>query len=244
MTPSKALRTILFIFDVDGCIVDSFTYFKKFAPEILDKFNISVDEDFLMQLQKDIIKMLAGNSSKILVLKMINYASRKMGLGPFKRFRFLLYLRKMYKKNIRNVRLVPGAVKTLKFLKKEGHRVGLFTTGSIKDFRLKFENKQEILEQVEEFIVRDDVKRTKPDPEGICILRERLGIDDGMPTVMIGDMVHDIEAAIDAGALPIGVLTGVNSREELNEAGAEIVLESIASIPGMMDSIRSRIAGQ
>ncbi|MBD3187477.1 HAD-IA family hydrolase [Candidatus Bathyarchaeota archaeon] len=244
MTPSKVSGSILFIFDVDGCIVDSFTYFKKFAPEILDKFKISVDEDFLMQLQKDIIKMLAGNSSKILVLKMINYASRKMGLGPFRRFRFLLYLRKLYKKNIRDVSLVPGAVETLKFLKTGGHRVGLFTTGSLKDFELKFENKQDLLNPVEAFIVRDDVKRTKPDPEGIFLLRERLGIDDDIPSVMIGDMVHDIEAGIDAGALPIGVLTGVNSREELHQAGAEIILDSIASIPGMMDSIQSRIAGQ
>ena len=53
---------------------------------------------------------------------------------------------------------------------------------------------------------------------------------------MIGDFVWDCKAAKRAKVPTIGVLTGGFSREELEEAGAAAVFESIAELRRDLDS--------
>ncbi|MHA1890267.1 MAG: HAD family hydrolase [Promethearchaeota archaeon] len=223
-------RNLLFIFDVDGCIVDSFNHFMKLAPKIFEKFGVSPDKEFLDELQEELIKLLAGRSSKLLILKLINHASKKMGMGFFKRIKFFLYLKKIYKENIQDVQLIDGAIQTFKELKRMGHEIALFTTGSLKDFKIKFKNKQELLENVSTWIVRDNVKKMKPDPEGIFLIQKRLSFQDSSRIIMVGDMIHDIQAGIAAKCWTIGVLSGINTRIELESAGADLIFDSIKDI--------------
>ena len=51
----------------------------------------------------------------------------------------------------------------------------------------------------------------------------------------VGDHVHDVEGALAAGALSVAVLTGGCSRQELLEAGAEVVLGSVGDVPGWFE---------
>jgi phosphoglycolate phosphatase len=53
--------------------------------------------------------------------------------------------------------------------------------------------------RVEHVVGRDDVRRTKPDPEGLLILAERHGVDPGR-ILFIGDKDGDRECAEQAGA--------------------------------------------
>jgi HAD superfamily hydrolase (TIGR01549 family) len=77
-----------------------------------------------------------------------------------------------------------------------------------------------------------DVEETKPAPDLVEAALERLG---GGPAVMIGDTTWDCHAAADAGVETIAVLTGGFSDEELREAGAIAVFESI-------DELRRRLS--
>jgi len=72
-----------------------------------------------------------------------------------------------------------------------------------------------------------DVERTKPKPDLVLAALEKAG---GGDAVMIGDSVWDCEAAKRAKIPSIGVLTGGFSREELREAGASDVHESIVEL--------------
>ncbi len=54
-------------------------------------------------------------------------------------------------------------------------------------------------------------------------------------TIYVGDHVHDIDAARGAGATGVGVATGTSSRQELADAGAEAVLDSLAEFPAWLD---------
>ena len=78
-----------------------------------------------------------------------------------------------------------------------------------------------------------DVERTKPKPDLVVAAMEKAGGDDA---VMIGDSVWDCEAAKRAKVPAIGVLSGGFSREELEEAGAKTVFESIAELRRDLDS--------
>jgi HAD superfamily hydrolase (TIGR01549 family) len=77
-----------------------------------------------------------------------------------------------------------------------------------------------------------DVEQTKPAPDLVEAALERL---DGGPAVMVGDTTWDCHAAAKAGVETIAVLTGGFSDEELRDAGAIAVFESI-------DELRRRLS--
>jgi uncharacterized protein len=54
-------------------------------------------------------------------------------------------------------------------------------------------------------------------------------------TVYVGDHVHDVEGARAAGALSVSVLTGGCTRQELEDAGTDVVLESLLEFPAWLD---------
>lgn len=73
-----------------------------------------------------------------------------------------------------------------------------------------------------------DVERTKPHPDLIQAALEKAG-NDG-PAVMVGDSTWDVKAAEAAGIPTLAVLTGGFSEEELREAGAAEVVQSIGEL--------------
>lgn len=77
-----------------------------------------------------------------------------------------------------------------------------------------------------------DVEATKPSPDLVLAAIEKVGSDDA---VMIGDSTWDCEAAKAAGIKSIAVLTGGFSSEELREAGASEVYESIEDLRQKLD---------
>jgi HAD superfamily hydrolase (TIGR01549 family) len=72
-----------------------------------------------------------------------------------------------------------------------------------------------------------DVEQTKPAPDLVEAALERV---NGGPAVMVGDSTWDCRAAANAGVDTIAVLTGGFSEEELRDAGAIAVFESIEDL--------------
>jgi HAD superfamily hydrolase (TIGR01509 family) len=91
----------------------------------------------------------------------------------------------------------------------------------------------DIRELVDGWTTSDDVQRTKPHPD---IVHAALVRADHPPrAVMIGDSRWDVEAAAHAGLETIGVLTGGWSRQELLDAGAVAVFESLPELTRKLD---------
>ncbi|MHB0874205.1 MAG: HAD family hydrolase, partial [Acidithiobacillus ferrooxidans] len=82
-----------------------------------------------------------------------------------------------------------------------------------------------------------DESRSKPDP---LMLRELLRHYDLPPAaaIMVGDTVHDMEMAVAAGVLPVGVLCGVHGAERLDASGAAMCFADPTALPGWL--IRKR----
>jgi HAD superfamily hydrolase (TIGR01509 family) len=72
-----------------------------------------------------------------------------------------------------------------------------------------------------------DVEATKPAPDLVEAALERVG---GGPAVMVGDSTWDCLAAERAGVQTVAVLTGGFSEQELRDAGAIAVFDSIAEL--------------
>jgi HAD superfamily hydrolase (TIGR01509 family) len=85
---------------------------------------------------------------------------------------------------------------------------------------------------VDAWTTADDVERTKPDADVIEVALERAGTRDA---VMIGDSRWDIEAAAKAGLETVCVITGGWSEQELQDAGAVAVFESLVELREGLD---------
>jgi len=79
----------------------------------------------------------------------------------------------------------------------------------------------------------EDAEKSKPEPD---LLQAALAKVQGAQGVMIGDSTWDCIAAEKAGVPAIAVRTGGYSVEELKEAGAAQVFESLAELRDNLDS--------
>ena len=79
---------------------------------------------------------------------------------------------------------------------------------------------------------KDDVESTKPDPDLVHAALDKAGTKSA---VMVGDTRWDIEAAAKAGVETICVLTGGWSAQDLRDAGAAVVFESVDELRERLD---------
>ena len=87
-------------------------------------------------------------------------------------------------------------------------------------------------EIVDGWTTADDVERTKPHPDVIHAALAKAGADEA---VMVGDSRWDIEAAANAGLETVCVITGGWSEQELRDAGAVAVFESLVALREGLD---------
>jgi len=85
---------------------------------------------------------------------------------------------------------------------------------------------------VDAWTTKDEVDQTKPEPDLVKAALEKAG--DREP-VMVGDTKWDVDAAAKAGVPTICVATGGWWRQELREAGAVAVYESVDELRERLD---------
>ncbi len=76
-------------------------------------------------------------------------------------------------------------------------------------------------------------RRTKPHPEPVVRAAQELGLAP-QDCVIVGDTTVDIRAGRAAGAQTIGVLCGFGEREELERAGADLILGTTADLAPLL----------
>lgn len=87
-------------------------------------------------------------------------------------------------------------------------------------------------------VTADDVARTKPDPEGILKLMDRLKVKPN-EVIAIGDHPVDMLAANAAGIHAIGTTHGFSTATELKSAGAIRTVASLLEIPAIIEAHNS-----
>ena len=76
-------------------------------------------------------------------------------------------------------------------------------------------------------------RRGKPDPAPILWAAACLRVPPDA-CLVVGDTTVDIRAGRSAGAQTVGVLCGFGQRRELERAGADLILGSVAELPGVL----------
>jgi HAD superfamily hydrolase (TIGR01549 family) len=131
-----------------------------------------------------------------------------------------------YRDLIDEVQPMAGARDLIKELGEAGHSVVLASSAKAHelDHYLDLLN---VRGAVDGWTSSADVEATKPEPD---LVQAALAKADGAGAVMIGDSTWDCESARRAGVDTIAVLTGGFSEQELKEAGAVLVVESVQEL--------------
>jgi phosphoglycolate phosphatase-like HAD superfamily hydrolase len=137
----------------------------------------------------------------------------------------------LYADLIGEVEPFADARRLLELLAERGHRLVLASSGQRDDI----EHYLDLLDArglVEAWTSSADVERTKPDPDLVVTAVDKVG---GGEAVLVGDSTFDCEAAARAGVPTVAILTGGFSEQELRQAGAKAVFESLTELCQRLD---------
>jgi HAD superfamily hydrolase (TIGR01549 family) len=137
----------------------------------------------------------------------------------------------LYADLIGEVRPFADARRLLELLDGRGHRLVLASSGK----RDEVDHYLDLLgarELVEAWTTSADVEQTKPDPDLVQVAMDKVG---GGEAVLVGDSTWDCEAAARAEVQTVAVLTGGFSEQELRQAGAAAVYESLTELCERLD---------
>lgn len=127
--------------------------------------------------------------------------------------------------------LIPGAREAVERLRGLGHRLALVTAGH--RGRVELELKVNGLAGVfDATVYGNEVPHQKPDPAPVVLTARYLHVAAG-EIALVGDTVEDMTMARQAGALPIGVLTGPSTSRKLRSSGARWVARDVAAVVGV-----------
>ena len=137
----------------------------------------------------------------------------------------------IYKELMPEVQPLEGAHELIADLKERGLTIVLASSSPEDDL----EHYLELLDArdlADAWTTKEDVGATKPAPDLVRAALDKAGTDSA---AMIGDTRWDVEAAGKAGIETVCLMTGGWSEQELRDAGAVAVFESV-------DELRERLA--
>jgi HAD superfamily hydrolase (TIGR01549 family) len=137
----------------------------------------------------------------------------------------------LYADLIGEVQPFADARRLLELLGDRGHRLVLASSGK-RDEVDHYLDLLDARERVEAWTTSADVTQTKPDPDLVHTAVEKVG---GGEAVMVGDSTWDCEAAARADVPAVAILTGGFSEQELRQAGAQVVFESLPELCERLD---------
>ncbi len=208
------------LFDLDGTLTDPAPGITNSVMYALGKFGIEVADrkslyNFIGPPLVYSFKAYYGFSEEQARLALGYYRERFSACG--------LYENEIF----------PGIAEMLRNIKAGGGRV-ILATGKPEEFAVKILEYFDILKYFD-FVAGNTLAETRPEKRQVMehILANFPDISP-QNAVMVGDRKFDVLAAKEFSLPSIGVLFGFGSREELTEAGADMIAESVDALSGLL----------
>jgi phosphoglycolate phosphatase len=128
--------------------------------------------------------------------------------------------------------MLPSAAATVRYLHDERLRLAIVSQ-KLRHLVFAVLERYDIAECFEIVLGGQDVPAFKPDPRGLQLALDRLGVDAD-DALYVGDTVIDAEAAANAGLRFIGVLTGPTRAVEFESYDKLTLLDSVNDLPGYL----------
>lgn len=211
--PTKNHEIAAVLFDMDGTLVDHFeTIYRcyKYAAEKLGKTAPSYDS----------VKRGVGGSMPVTIRKFFEESELERAM--------VLWRERFDEIHLEGVILLPGARELIQAVTKRGIKAAVFTNKSGTHTRNIIESLG-LTNSFDQIIGAHDTDYRKPEPELSQIALDRLNVEPNQ-AILVGDSPFDIESAHCVGMTSFCVPTGSHSAQELVDAGADRVFESLQEI--------------
>ena len=202
----------LVVFDCDGTLVDS-------QALIVDCMRSAFAADGLAPPEPEAIRRIVGLSLLEAVRRLLGDADLHRAVEMAERYREMFMQRRLAGQAIEP--LFPGARDILDALREREMPMGVATGKAMRGLRHVLASHG--LEPYFVTLQTADLHPSKPHP---AMLEAAMRATGAGPeeTLLVGDTSYDIEMALAAGAVPVGVDWGNHPAEELRAAGARHVL--------------------
>ena len=222
-----SLRPV-FIFDLDGTLVDSVYQHVLSWQEALDAEGIELS---VWRIHRKI-----GMSGGLFTNQLLRETKVEITGDRIERLR--REHAKAYKRFAGKIRPLPGARELLDALTAAEIPWAIATSGRMETAAqnlaaLGVDPSKTVV------ITRDDVKYAKPDPDLFVAAANKLNVPI-TTAVVIGDSIWDMLAARRCQALGVGLLSGGYGLDELERAGAYRVYEDPADMLAHLDEVGGR----
>ena len=213
------------VFDLDGTLLNTLADLADSGNELLASYGMAPHPE-------PAFRYFVGNGSRKLMERILP------GKSPEQIDEALARYKAIYEKRL-TAKTTPyaGISETLSALKARGVRMAVCTNKHISAAEALI-RKYFPADTFDTFEGdRPGVPR-KPDPAHVRIILEKMGV---MPeeTVYLGDSGVDMQTAVNAGALPVGVLWGFREKDELMENGAQILLSKPSELLEKVDFVKN-----
>ncbi|HBZ63263.1 MAG TPA: haloacid dehalogenase [Lachnospiraceae bacterium] len=204
------------IFDFDYTLGDSTNGIVLSINHALEKLNLKTQDTKTIQKTiglslKDTLFELSGIQDEEAVRKFTQYFKEKAD-----------------EVMVDNTRFYDGALEGLEKLGNEERLLGIVTT----KYHYRIEQilaKNNAMNVIDVIVGGDDVKKEKPDPEGLLAAIEKLNVSKDR-VLYVGDSIVDAKTAQSAGVDFVAVLTGTTKREEFLDYAHVAVEESVREL--------------
>lgn len=217
------------VFDMAGTTINEQNIVYKSLHKSINKFGIDVSLDLVLSIgagkeKHQAIKDILGS------LDIKNTGKSELIFQDFKQLLDQEYLTS-------NVTPIEGVEKVLVHLKKDGIKIVLNTgyNSTVANTLLEKLNWKKN-EHYDALITADDVARGRPFPDMITKAMQLFGIKDASKVLKAGDSAIDIEEGKNAGCgITVGVLSGAQTRQQLETAKPDYILNSLASLYNLVN---------
>jgi phosphoglycolate phosphatase len=220
MNPRPELSCRLFIFDLDGTLIDS-----RF--DIARSVNVALKENGLPAVEIAKISDFVGNGVHQLIYRVLHEITGSEPDPDLLQAAVAAYLAAYEKGLLVETRLYPGTREALELL---GWSKKAVITNKPERFSRRILETLEVAGQFDVILGGDSMPQKKPDPTPLRHVMNRCGVKPA-DTVMVGDSLVDVAAGKAAGTLTCGITGGFRPKAELEEAGCDLVIDSVAVLP-------------
>jgi HAD superfamily hydrolase (TIGR01549 family) len=223
-----SISRVSFLFDLDGTLVDSVYQHVQAWQEALHGAGIELS---VWRIHRK-VGMSGGLFTEMLLREM------PIEVTPALLETLQRQHAESYARLARWVRPLPGALELLRYLTEAHIPWAIATSGRMGSAKYNLDALHVDPARVP-VITRDDVRHAKPDPDLFIAAAARLDVDI-QSSVIVGDSIWDMLAALRARGLGVGLLSGGYGQDELERSGAVRVYEDPADLLRHIDEIGGR----